>query len=69
MSSGIECRRDAEWERKQKDLTTLTDNLVSWEVVRKTPHEVWKTLEGREQMERSLAKLVKAARKNHKGVA
>jgi len=66
VSSGIECRRDAEWERKQKDLTHLTDNLVSWEIVKKTPHEVWKTLEGREEMERSLAKLVKAAGKKRK---
>ena len=66
VSSGIECRRDAEWERKQKDLTQLTDNLVSWEIVKKTPHEVWKTLEGREEMERSLAKLVKAAGKKRK---
>ena len=63
VSSGIECRRDSEWERKQKDLTTLTDNLVSWDIVKKTPHEVWHTLEGREQMEKSLAKVVKAAAK------
>jgi hypothetical protein len=63
VSSGIECRRDSEWERKQKDLTTITDNLVSWEIVKKTPHEVWRTLEGREQMEKSLARLVREARK------
>lgn len=63
VSSGIACRRDSEWERKQKDLTTLTDNLVSWDIVKKTPHEVWQTLEGREQLEKSLAKLVKAASK------
>jgi hypothetical protein len=69
VSSGIECRKDAEWERKQKDLTQLTDNLVSWEVVKKTPHEVWKTLEGREELERSLGKLVKAAGKKRKSAA
>jgi hypothetical protein len=43
--------------------------LVSWEVVKKTPHEVWKTLEGREELERSLAKLVKAAGKKHKSTS
>jgi pimeloyl-ACP methyl ester carboxylesterase len=63
VSSGIECRRDAEWERKQKDLTHLTDNLVAWDVVNKAPHKVWSTLKGREVMEENLRALVKAARK------
>lgn len=63
VSSGIEVRKDAEWERKQKDLTTLTDNLVSWDVVNKAPHQVWKTLEGRTAMEKRLRHLVKAASK------
>ncbi|KAF2001173.1 hypothetical protein P154DRAFT_172715 [Amniculicola lignicola CBS 123094] len=63
ISSGIKCRTDGEWERKQKDLTMLTDNLVAWEVVGKAPHEVWRTLEGRTVMERKLGALVKAAGK------
>ena len=63
MSSGIEVRRDSEWERKQKDLTTLTDNLVSWDVVNKAPHQVWNTLDGRTVMEKRLKQLVKAAHK------
>jgi pimeloyl-ACP methyl ester carboxylesterase len=63
VSSAIECRRDNEWERKQKDLSKLTDNLVSWDVVNKAPHQVWKTLEGRTIMEKRLEKLVKAASK------
>ncbi|KAL1651150.1 hypothetical protein SLS58_000487 [Diplodia intermedia] len=61
VSSGIETRRDSEWERKQRDLTHLTDNLVDWTVVNKAPHRVWQTLEGRLAMEKSLKKLVKAA--------
>ncbi|KAF1840573.1 mitochondrial integral membrane protein-like protein [Cucurbitaria berberidis CBS 394.84] len=63
VSSGIEVRRDSEWERKQKDLTTLTDNLVGWDVVNKAPHQVWHTLEGRTVMEKRLKALVKAAAK------
>ncbi|PSN69775.1 hypothetical protein BS50DRAFT_571118 [Corynespora cassiicola Philippines] len=63
VSSGIKVRTDADWERKQKDLTKLTDNLVGWEVVNKAPHQVWQTLEGRTVMEKALKDLVKAAEK------
>lgn len=65
VSSGIRCRIDDEWERKQKDLTKWTDGLVEdgWSVVNKAPHEVWRTLEGRTEMENLLGKLVKAAGK------
>ncbi|KAF2270622.1 mitochondrial integral membrane protein-like protein [Lojkania enalia] len=63
ISSGIKCRTDSEWERKQNDLTKLTENLVSWEVVNKAPHQVWQTFNGREMMEKGLGDLVKAASK------
>lgn len=63
ISSGIEVKRDSEWERKQKDLTKLTENLVAWDVVNKAPHQVWATLEGRTAMEKRLRQLVKAAGK------
>ncbi|CAI6272775.1 unnamed protein product [Periconia digitata] len=63
ISSAIETRRDTEWERKQKDLTKLTENLVAWDIVNKAPHEVWRTLEGRDAMDKRLEELVKAARK------
>ena len=59
ISSGIEVGRNNEWERKQKDLTTLTDKLVSWDVVNGAPHEVWRTLEGRTIMEKRLGELVR----------
>lgn len=59
VSSGISVRRDQEWAEKQKDLTTVTENLVSWDVVNKAPHYVWRTLEGRRVMEKRLGKLVR----------
>jgi len=62
VSSGIKVRSDKEWERKQEDMTKITDNLLEWTVVNKAPHQVWKTFEGRKEMERGLAKLVKASK-------
>ncbi|KAF2203765.1 mitochondrial integral membrane protein-like protein [Delitschia confertaspora ATCC 74209] len=61
ISSGIKCRTDSEWERKQKDLANLTDNLVAWDVVNKAPHQIWQTYEGRKMMEQRLGELVKVA--------
>ncbi|KAK0730672.1 hypothetical protein B0H67DRAFT_562524 [Lasiosphaeris hirsuta] len=59
ISSGEQIRRDSEWENKQRDLTHLTRNLKDWDIVEKAPHQVWKTLEGRELIERRLKKLAK----------
>ncbi|KAF1353636.1 hypothetical protein BDV97DRAFT_346984 [Delphinella strobiligena] len=63
ISSGISVRRDSEWERKQEDLTHLTDNLISWDVVNKAPHEVWQTFDGRQIMEKRLKELFDAGYK------
>jgi hypothetical protein len=60
VSSGIEVGRSKEWENKQHDLTHLTHNLKSWDVVQKAPHQVWKTLYGREVIEKRLKELVYA---------
>ncbi|PNY28358.1 Uncharacterized protein TCAP_01717 [Tolypocladium capitatum] len=60
VSSGREVKRSGEWEEKQRDLTTLTDNLKYWDVVNRAPHQVWETLEGREQIEKRLRQLVQA---------
>ncbi|KAL8699078.1 MAG: hypothetical protein Q9201_006208 [Fulgogasparrea decipioides] len=60
VSSGIEVRRDKEWGRKQEDLTKVTDNLLSWDVVNKAPHRVWLTLEGRTILEKRLGELIRA---------
>ena len=59
VSSGINVRKDNEWEQKQRDLTKVTENLVSWDIVNAAPHEVWKTLEGRKILEKRLGELVK----------
>jgi len=61
VSSGIKCRTDGDWEKKQQDLTKITHNLVDWTVVNKAPHQVWETYEGRTEMEKSLKKLVRVA--------
>ena len=61
VSSGIETGRSEEWGQGQKDATKITDKLVSWDVVRKAPHFVWQTYEGRRVMEKRLGQLVKAA--------
>ena len=59
VSSGINVRKDEEWERKQRDLTKITDKLLSWDVVNAAPHEVWKTLGGRQILEKRLGELVR----------
>ncbi|KAG6041575.1 hypothetical protein E4U41_003471 [Claviceps citrina] len=58
VSSGREIKRSKQWEQKQRDLTKLTDNLKEWDIVNGAPHEVWDTLEGRDQIERRLKALV-----------
>ncbi|KAI3334820.1 mitochondrial integral membrane protein [Ustulina deusta] len=58
VSSGIRVRQDGRWEQKQRDLKGLTRNLQHWDIVNDAPHEVWKTLEGRNIMEKRLRQLV-----------
>ncbi|KAK7745313.1 hypothetical protein SLS53_002809 [Cytospora paraplurivora] len=58
ISSAIQVRTDREWENKQRDLTHLTGNLHDWDIVNKAPHQVWKTLNGREVIERRIKQLV-----------
>ena len=60
VSSGVEIRRDSQWQHKQRDLTHLTTNLVAWDVVDKAPHEVWRTVKGREVLEKRLRELCRA---------
>jgi pimeloyl-ACP methyl ester carboxylesterase len=63
ISSGIEVRRNTDWERKQEDLTRITNRLLDWVVVKKAPHKVWQTENGRKEMEKGLAKLVRESTK------
>ncbi|ERT02887.1 mitochondrial integral membrane protein [Sporothrix schenckii 1099-18] len=59
VSSGVQIKRDKAWEDKQKDLSKLTHTLVSWDIVEDAPHEIWRTIEGREVIEKRLKKLVR----------
>ncbi|KAJ5339903.1 hypothetical protein N7452_006631 [Penicillium brevicompactum] len=60
VSSGQEVRKSSLWEERQEDLSHITDNLLSWDVAKDAPHEVWKTGQGRELLERRLKELVEA---------
>jgi pimeloyl-ACP methyl ester carboxylesterase len=57
ISSGVKIREDSDWEAKQRDLTHLTRRLEDWDIVDKAPHQVWRTLAGREAIEKRLRKL------------
>ncbi|RKF54581.1 Uncharacterized protein C23C11.06c [Golovinomyces cichoracearum] len=58
ISSGIEVTKSKEWEAKQRDLSHLTQNIVSWDIVNKAPSEVWRTEQGRDIIEKRLRDLV-----------
>lgn len=61
ITSGRHVKQDQEWEKKQEDLTKITDNLLGWEIVPKVPaEEVWATQEGRDRLEHWLGKLYQA---------
>lgn len=60
ISSGEQMRRDDAWEEGQRGLAGLTHNLKHWDIVKKAPHEVWATLEGREVIEKRLKQMVYA---------
>lgn len=67
LSSGLRVRTDDEWAEKQRDLTNITGKLLSWDVVNKAPHYVWKTRDGRDLMEKRLGELVKDHHKSKGG--
>ena len=58
ITSAVHIKQDSDWERKQKDLTKITDKLIGWDIVPKAPaEEVWKTQNGREILEKRLGEL------------
>lgn len=58
VTSGIHLKQDKDWEKKQKELTKITDKLLAWDIVPKTPsEEVWRTLRGRKVLEKRLGEL------------
>lgn len=60
ISSGKQIKDKKQWEKKQRDLTKLTENLKHWDIVDKAPHYVWETREGRDKIEKRLKQLVNA---------
>lgn len=63
VSSGVHMKQDKDWERKQQDLTKITDKLVAWDVVSKAPaEEVWKISDGRKILEKRLGQLFKMSK-------
>ncbi|KAI0125927.1 hypothetical protein BJ170DRAFT_582943 [Xylariales sp. AK1849] len=60
ISSGEQVRADGVWEKKQRDLTHLTNKLQHWDIVDKAPHRVWDTMEGRQIIEKRLNQMVHA---------
>lgn len=58
ISSGENVRADDEWAEKQRDLAHLTDKLQHWDIVNHAPHEVWRTREGRDIIEKRLNQMV-----------
>lgn len=61
VSSGDKTRQSDEWEKKQRLLTKITNKLVSWDIVKGAPHEVWHTYEGRSTLEKRVGELLRAA--------
>lgn len=59
VSSGQHIKSNDVWEEKQRDLTTLTDALKSWDIVDDAPPQVWQTEAGRDAIEKRLRQLVK----------
>ncbi|KAJ5542695.1 hypothetical protein N7535_005119 [Penicillium sp. DV-2018c] len=64
VSSGKEVRKDRRWEERQEDLSHVTDNLLAWDIADDAPHEVWKTGQGRELLERRLKELVQRSQED-----
>lgn len=62
VSSGGKMRNDPVWAQRQEDLSHITDNLLSWDVVRDAPHEVWTDGEGRQVLEKRLREIVQESR-------
>ncbi|KAI2789050.1 hypothetical protein POX_e07077 [Penicillium oxalicum] len=63
VSSGKKMRADADWAKKQEDLSHITDKLLAWDVVHDAPHEIWTDGEGRQVLQKRLKQIVHASRK------
>lgn len=61
VSSGRSVKRSQDWDEKQKDLTKITDDLISWDIVNKAFHNVWEDPEGYEVLSKRIKSLLKLA--------
>jgi len=62
ITSGVHLKKDKDWERKQEDLTKVTEKLLAWDIVKGAPpEEIWRSAEGRRILEKRLGQLYKAA--------
>ncbi|KKK17820.1 hypothetical protein AOCH_003820 [Aspergillus ochraceoroseus] len=59
ISSDEEVRKSKKWAKCQEDLTMITRNLKNWDIVENAPHEVWRTVEGRQVIEKRLRDMIK----------
>ncbi|KAK6357251.1 hypothetical protein TWF718_001572 [Orbilia javanica] len=58
VSSGEGVKRNNRWDEAQRDSTTVTDNLLHWDVVDKAGHKVWERAEGWDVMSKRIKRLV-----------
>lgn len=62
VTSGVHLKKDKDWERKQEDLTKVTEKLLAWDIVKGAPvEEVWRSAEGRKILEKRLGQLYKGS--------
>ncbi|EPS39154.1 hypothetical protein H072_7098 [Dactylellina haptotyla CBS 200.50] len=58
VSSGEGVKKDSEWDKAQKEMTGVTDNLLYWDIVNQAPHKVWEKKEGWDVLSKRIGKLV-----------
>ena len=58
LSSGLRVHQDSAWERAQKDLCSLSEDIVACEVISGAPHEIYDVPKGRRRIDQLLGELV-----------
>lgn len=58
LSSGLRVHQDSAWERAQKDLCSLSEDVVACEVISGAPHEIYSVPKGRRRIDQVLGELV-----------
>ncbi|KAI5284182.1 hypothetical protein KEM52_003027 [Ascosphaera acerosa] len=63
VAAGREVERDKQWARAQEQLRAVSDNLLSWTVVKGAPHEVWESREGKRVLDEQLRRVLEEGAK------